>query len=116
MANPKRRQSRSRRDKRRANWKLEAPNYTKCTQCGELVMPHRACSKCGFYSGEVAVLIKAKSEQEDVEANVANVETQQAQPEVQAEETKKKVEKVEEKADQEQPEEETQETNETSEK
>ena len=35
MAAPKRKLSKSRRDRRRANWKLEAPNYVKCPRCHE---------------------------------------------------------------------------------
>ena len=35
MAAPKRKLSKSRRDRRRANWKLEVPNYVKCPRCNE---------------------------------------------------------------------------------
>ncbi len=58
MAVPKRKSSAARRDKRRANWKLIAPNVVKCTKCGELVMPHRACRACGTYKGKVVIEIK----------------------------------------------------------
>ena len=58
MAVPKRRVSKSRRDKRRSSdWKLETPALSKCTQCGELKMPHRVCGNCGYYKG-VAVIKK----------------------------------------------------------
>jgi len=62
MANPKRRHSRSRRDKRRANWKLDTVNYGNCNKCGAVVLPHKACPTCGFYNGEIAVLVKNKAE------------------------------------------------------
>lgn len=51
MAVPKRRTSKARRDKRRTHQKTEAPNLTTCTQCGEAVLPHHACPKCGNYKG-----------------------------------------------------------------
>lgn len=51
MANPKNRHSRSRRDKRRANWKLEAPNLGECPQCHAPKLPHRMCDNCGYYDG-----------------------------------------------------------------
>ena len=52
MAVPKRKVSRTRRDKRRSNvWKLEAPALCRCTQCGELKLPHRVCGTGGFYKG-----------------------------------------------------------------
>ena len=46
MAVPKRRLSKCRRDRRRANWKLEAPGYVACPQCHEPKMPHRVCPTC----------------------------------------------------------------------
>ena len=60
MAVPKRKQSKARRDKRRSNvWKLEAPALSKCTQCGELKMPHRVCPVCGYYKGKEVVKVEA---------------------------------------------------------
>ena len=35
---PKNKSSKARRDKRRANWKMSAPNLVKCSKCGELVV------------------------------------------------------------------------------
>ncbi len=52
MAVPKRKVSKARRDKRRsAVWKLEAPALSRCTNCGELIAPHKVCPNCGFYKG-----------------------------------------------------------------
>ena len=44
---PKNKSSKARRDKRRANWKMSAPNLVKCSKCGALMMPHRVCKACG---------------------------------------------------------------------
>ncbi len=58
MAVPKRKVSKARRDKRRSNvWKLSAPAFVKCTQCGELTLPHKVCKACGYYKGR-AVIVK----------------------------------------------------------
>ncbi|MCF8080574.1 MAG: 50S ribosomal protein L32 [Desulfobacterales bacterium] len=51
MAVPKRKTSKARRDKRRTHKKSEAPNLTTCPQCGEAMVPHRACPSCGAYRG-----------------------------------------------------------------
>lgn len=51
MAVPKRKMSKARRDKRRANWKLTAPGLVGCPQCHEPKMPHKVCSHCGTYKG-----------------------------------------------------------------
>ena len=47
---PKNKSSKSRRDKRRANWKMSAPNLVKCSKCGALMMSHRVCKACGSYN------------------------------------------------------------------
>ena len=52
MAVPKRKVSKARRDKRRANWKLEAPNLTTCPQCHEFKLSHVVCKNCGYYNGK----------------------------------------------------------------
>ena len=47
---PKNKSSKSRRDKRRANWKMTVPNLVKCSKCGALMMSHRVCKSCGSYN------------------------------------------------------------------
>ena len=47
---PKNKSSKARRDSRRANWKMSAPNLVKCSKCGALMMPHRVCKACGSYN------------------------------------------------------------------
>ena len=49
MAVPKRKTSRSRRNKRRAHDALRAPPSSKCPQCNEPKAPHRVCTHCGHY-------------------------------------------------------------------
>lgn len=60
MANPTHRHSRSRRDKRRANWKGETPNLSACPACKEPKQPHRACTKCGTYNGMKVLEVVSK--------------------------------------------------------
>lgn len=55
MAVPKKKTSKARRDKRRANWKLTAPALAKCPKCGEMNLSHRVCKNCGSYDGEEIV-------------------------------------------------------------
>ncbi|RMG44771.1 MAG: 50S ribosomal protein L32 [Acidobacteria bacterium] len=51
MANPKRRSSKARRDKRRAHDALPIPSLARCDRCGEPKLPHRVCPACGHYKG-----------------------------------------------------------------
>jgi len=58
MANPKRRHSKARRDKRRAHDALTPPSLSVCPNCSEPKQPHRVCPHCGFYKGKEVVEIK----------------------------------------------------------
>jgi large subunit ribosomal protein L32 len=51
MPNPKRRMSKSRRDKRRTHYKATVPTLSRCSNCGEIKLSHRACPNCGYYAG-----------------------------------------------------------------
>lgn len=53
MAVPKRKHSKSRRDKRRTHQKLSAPQLTKCEKCGEARLPHHMCPECGHYKNRI---------------------------------------------------------------
>lgn len=56
MAVPKRKVSKARRDKRRSSvWKLQPPTLAKCSQCGELTVPHKVCGNCGYYKGREVI-------------------------------------------------------------
>ncbi|MBN1302024.1 MAG: 50S ribosomal protein L32 [Melioribacteraceae bacterium] len=52
MAHPKRKISKSRRDKRRTHYKAAAPSLATCSNCGEMKLSHRACPNCGYYAGK----------------------------------------------------------------
>ncbi|MBI5599669.1 MAG: 50S ribosomal protein L32 [Deltaproteobacteria bacterium] len=51
MPNPKKRHSRTRRDKRRSHDALSTPATSICPKCGEAKLPHNVCLKCGSYRG-----------------------------------------------------------------
>lgn len=55
MAVPFRKVSKTRKRMRRSHNALEAVDTTKCPNCGEMIRPHRACPKCGFYKGKEVV-------------------------------------------------------------
>lgn len=55
MAVPKRRTSRSKRDKRRSHDSLSQPPRSDCPQCGEPKLPHRVCPSCGTYRGREVI-------------------------------------------------------------
>jgi large subunit ribosomal protein L32 len=55
MAVPKRKKSKSKRDKRRTHQKVAGPNVSACPQCGEAKLPHHACPSCGSYKGRTII-------------------------------------------------------------
>jgi large subunit ribosomal protein L32 len=55
MAVPKKRQSRTRRDKRRAQHKVSAPRLNECPRCHSQRLPHRVCPTCGTYAGREVI-------------------------------------------------------------
>jgi len=56
MPNPKRKMSKTRRDKRRTHYKATVPTLSRCSNCGELKLAHRACPNCGYYAGRSMVV------------------------------------------------------------
>lgn len=55
MAVPKRRHSKQRTAKRKANWKLTATNLVNCPNCVAKMIPHRVCEACGYYKDNQVV-------------------------------------------------------------
>lgn len=55
MAHPKRKISKTRRDKRRTHYTAEVPTFAVCSNCGASVLYHRVCPECGFYKGKLAI-------------------------------------------------------------
>lgn len=60
MPLPKRRFSRSRRDKRRLHIHVTAPTMNPCPQCGSSILSHRICPSCGYYRGRRVIAIAEK--------------------------------------------------------
>lgn len=55
MPVPKRKTSKSKRDKRRTHQKIDGPNLSTCPECGEATQPHHACPSCGVYKGRSVI-------------------------------------------------------------
>ncbi|MCK1977262.1 50S ribosomal protein L32 [Jeotgalicoccus huakuii] len=55
MAVPKRRTSKTRKNKRRSHMRISMPGMVECPNCGEAKLAHRVCKECGSYKGEEVV-------------------------------------------------------------
>jgi len=61
MAVPRGKTSKARTSRRQSiNMKLTAPNLTLCGNCGNKVLLHRVCPKCGFYRGRQVIIPDSK--------------------------------------------------------
>ena len=60
MALPKRRHSKTRRDKRRTHDVIRAASLTRCSNCKAAIIPHHVCPNCGYYKGKAVVVKKEK--------------------------------------------------------
>jgi large subunit ribosomal protein L32 len=52
MGVPKKKTSKTRRDKRRSHDSLTYRSLSLCPQCHEPKLPHRVCPHCGQYKGK----------------------------------------------------------------
>lgn len=55
MAHPKRKTSKTRRDKRRTHLKAQTPQLINCSNCGAAHEYHTVCPSCGHYRGQLAI-------------------------------------------------------------
>ena len=67
MAVPKKKTTKSKRDKRRSHHALKRLNLAKCSNCGEYILPHQVCPNCGFYKGKEVIKIREKKKKEEKE-------------------------------------------------
>lgn len=65
MAVPKKRTTKSRRDKRRLHIFLKKPTLVKCKKCGKQVIPHTVCSFCGYYKEKEIINVFGKLDKKE---------------------------------------------------
>lgn len=79
-AAPKKRHTRSQRNRRRMHIFLKTSALVKCSKCGALTMPHTVCERCGYYKErEVIDVLKelTKKEKKAREKEMAAQEKEQ---------------------------------------
>lgn len=58
---PKRKLSKGRRDRRRAQDALVTTSMVQCSNCGEMRLAHSVCEKCGHYRGKEVIAMEKDS-------------------------------------------------------
>jgi large subunit ribosomal protein L32 len=61
MAVPRVKTSKARTRRRQSiNMKLSSPGFIACSSCGNQILLHRVCPKCGFYRGKQVIVPDSK--------------------------------------------------------
>ncbi|MBU1202634.1 50S ribosomal protein L32 [Patescibacteria group bacterium] len=60
MSTPTKKRTKSQGGQRASHFALTKKITTKCSNCGQSIMPHRACPKCGYYKGTKKVAAKGR--------------------------------------------------------
>lgn len=60
MAEPKKKLSKTRTNKRRSVYAVPSIGMARCSNCKEVILPHVLCPYCGFYRGKATRLTKTK--------------------------------------------------------
>lgn len=81
MPVPKRKTSKSRRDRRSSCKFIRPQDITKCSNCDQALNTHQACFNCGFYKGRKIMATKLDKAVQQVQAKASNVkeESQESQ-------------------------------------
>jgi len=58
MAVPQVRTSKRMKGHRRSHDALKAPNMVNCSNCQEMILPHKVCPKCGHFKGKAVIQVK----------------------------------------------------------
>ncbi len=58
MAAPRRKHSRARQGKRRAQWKMSTVQLGSCGHCGAAIRSHTVCMNCGYYKGRQVLVVE----------------------------------------------------------
>jgi len=85
MPVPKRKRSHARKSKRNANKGLAVKAFTECQNCKEVLLPHQACAKCGYYRGKKVLVTKSERELTRGKARKAKAARTEAQKPAEAE-------------------------------
>ncbi|MBM3701577.1 MAG: 50S ribosomal protein L32 [Actinobacteria bacterium] len=65
MGVPKRKTSKSRRDKRRTHDRLKIVNIVECPRCHSKKISHRVCENCGYYSEHEIIIFEEKGKKKE---------------------------------------------------
>ena len=60
MAVPKKRHTKSKRNKRRQHLYIKTPRFSRCPKCGKEVLGHTVCPNCGYYRGREVINVLEK--------------------------------------------------------
>lgn len=81
MGLPAKRTTSTKRDLRRSHHALSSKQAALCSRCGNAVLPHRACSNCGFYKGKEVINVLAKLDKKERKKKEKEIASQKKEKE-----------------------------------
>lgn len=79
MAVPKKRHSKSKAKRRKMHIYLEEKKLVVCKNCGEMVLSHIVCPKCGYYKGKLVLDVAKKKEKKERKKEVKKEKREEKQ-------------------------------------
>jgi large subunit ribosomal protein L32 len=76
MAVPKKRRTKARTNNRRQHIFIKKPALGVCSNCGQPVVSHTACSNCGFYRGRMVIDVLAKLTKRERQAKEKEIKSE----------------------------------------
>ncbi|MGB3988426.1 MAG: 50S ribosomal protein L32 [Minisyncoccales bacterium] len=80
MAVPKKRHTKSRRNKRRGNIFITKSSLTSCPKCGHEVEPHTLCRNCGYYKGREIIDVFEKLDKRERKEKEKEIQADKEKP------------------------------------
>ena len=89
MAVPKRKISRTNRDKRRTHDKIKIVNIVECPRCHSKKLAHHVCESCGYYKNTEIIPQEKKAKGKPKEKEAAKADEKAGNKEKETQESKK---------------------------
>lgn len=79
MSVPAKRRTKASKRRRASHHALKKTNLFNCPDCGQAIVPHRICPKCGHYKGQEKIKIETLAERKKKQEEKAKEEIKKRQ-------------------------------------
>ena len=72
------RHTKGKRNRVRSHLALKPTNFSRCSHCGQSVLPHQICANCGYYRGQQVIDVLAKLDKKERKKKEKELHQQEA--------------------------------------